>query len=105
MVPLICSERDLQRQLTLTKEQLRDLRTSNDNNQAKLMDQSERQGEDLQCIVKNYTCVLMFVRLDHEVVARLAEVDMIVADLERANGRVAAVERRNVCVCWYSLIH
>lgn len=33
---------------------------------------------------------------DQEVVARLAEVDMIVADLERANGRVAAVERRNV---------
>ncbi|KAG8912989.1 hypothetical protein FRC00_003305 [Tulasnella sp. 408] len=30
-----------------------------------------------------------------KVVAKLAEMDMIVADLERANGRVAAVERRN----------
>ncbi|KAF9520295.1 hypothetical protein BS47DRAFT_1370453 [Hydnum rufescens UP504] len=68
-------ERDLQRQLTLTKDQLRDLRTSNESNQAKLIDQGERQ--------------------DQEVVARLAEVDMIVADLERANSRVAAVERRN----------
>lgn len=27
---------------------------------------------------------------------KLAEVDMIVADLERANSRVAALERRNV---------
>jgi hypothetical protein len=33
---------------------------------------------------------------DVEVVAKLGELDMIVADLERANGRVAAVERRNV---------
>ena len=29
--------------------------------------------------------------------AKLAEMDFIVADLERANSRVAAVERRNVC--------
>jgi hypothetical protein len=33
---------------------------------------------------------------DQEVVAKLAEVDMIVADLERANSRVVTVERRNV---------
>jgi homeobox protein cut-like len=49
---------------------------SNDSNQAKLLDQSQRQ--------------------DQEVVSKLAEVDMIVADLERANSRVATVERRNV---------
>jgi hypothetical protein len=34
--------------------------------------------------------------LDQEVVSKLAEMDMIVADLERANSRVATVERRNV---------
>lgn len=34
--------------------------------------------------------------LDAEVVAKLTEMDMLVADLERANSRVAAVERRNV---------
>jgi homeobox protein cut-like len=34
--------------------------------------------------------------VDNEVVTKLAEVDMIVADLERANSRVATVERRNV---------
>ena len=33
---------------------------------------------------------------DHEVVAKLAELDMMVADLERANSRVVTVERRNV---------
>ena len=35
--------------------------------------------------------------IDQEVVAKLAELDMIVADLERANSRVVTVERRNVC--------
>ncbi|KAJ7772547.1 CASP C terminal-domain-containing protein [Mycena maculata] len=68
-------EQDLQRQVALTKNQLRDLRMSNDSNQAKLIDHGQRQ--------------------DQEVVAKLAEVDMIVADLERANSRVVTVERRN----------
>lgn len=40
------SERDLQRQLKLTKDQLREFRASNETNQAKLLDQSERQGEE-----------------------------------------------------------
>ncbi|KAJ7287847.1 CASP C terminal-domain-containing protein [Mycena rebaudengoi] len=68
-------EQDLQRQVSLTKNQLRDLRMSNDSNQAKLIDHGQRQ--------------------DQEVVAKLAEMDMIVADLERANSRVVTVERRN----------
>ncbi|KIM91916.1 hypothetical protein PILCRDRAFT_57062 [Piloderma croceum F 1598] len=68
-------EQDLQRQISLTKNQLRDLRMSNESNQAKLLDHSQRQ--------------------DQEVVAKLAEVDMTVADLERANSRVATLERRN----------
>ena len=40
--------------------------------------------------------VAHFYLIDQEVVAKLAEVDMIVADLDRANSRVATVERRNV---------
>lgn len=68
-------EQDLQRQLVLTKSQLRDLRMSNESNQAKLFDHSQRQ--------------------DQEVVSKLAELDMMVADLEQANSRVATVERRN----------
>ncbi|KAI0645643.1 CASP C terminal-domain-containing protein [Trametes meyenii] len=68
-------EQDLQRQLGLTKNQLRDLRMSHESNQAKLLDHTQRQ--------------------DQEVVAKLAELDMMVADLEHANSRVATVERRN----------
>lgn len=43
-------EQDLQRQLTLTKSQLRDLRTSNESNQAKLFNHTQRQGRTI------YTC-------------------------------------------------
>ncbi|KAF6763103.1 CASP C terminal-domain-containing protein [Ephemerocybe angulata] len=68
-------EQDLQKQITLANTQLRDLRASHDSNQAKLIDHSQRQ--------------------DQEVFSKLAEVDMIVADLDRANSRIATVERRN----------
>jgi len=68
-------EADLQRQLTLAKTQLRDLRSSNESREARLIDQTQRQ--------------------DGEVMGKLVEMDMMVADLERANSRVAAVERRN----------
>ncbi|KAI0063715.1 hypothetical protein BV25DRAFT_1824286 [Artomyces pyxidatus] len=68
-------EQDYQRQVTLVKDQLRDVRMSQESTEAKLFDQSQRQ--------------------DQEVFAKLAEMDMVVADLERANTRVATVERRN----------
>ncbi|KAJ7072141.1 CASP C terminal-domain-containing protein [Mycena amicta] len=73
-------EQDLQKQVALTKNQLLDLRISNESNQAKLMDQGQRQGKS---------------NGHKEVVAKLAELDMVVADLERANSRVVTVERRN----------
>jgi homeobox protein cut-like len=38
----------------------------------------------------------MLIFVDHEVVAKLAELDMVIADLENANTRVATLERRNV---------
>jgi hypothetical protein len=34
--------------------------------------------------------------IDQEVIAKLAEVDMIIADLDQANSRIAALEHRNV---------
>ncbi|KAF9482164.1 hypothetical protein BDN70DRAFT_919353 [Pholiota conissans] len=71
-------EQDLQRQLSLTKNQLRDLRLSNETNQAKLFDHTQRQGS-----------------LDQESVAKVAEVDMIIADLDRANSRIVTLEHRN----------
>ena len=39
-----CREQDLQKQVSLAKNQLRHLRASNENNQAKLLDHSQRQG-------------------------------------------------------------
>lgn len=33
--------------------------------------------------------------IDQETIARLAEADLVTQDLERANSRVAEVERRN----------
>ncbi|PSR81187.1 hypothetical protein PHLCEN_2v6522 [Hermanssonia centrifuga] len=68
-------EQDLQKQVGLLKGQLRDLRTSHESNQAKLLGHTQRQ--------------------DEEVVTKLAELDMMVSDLERANSRVVTVERRN----------
>ncbi|GAA6043951.1 hypothetical protein NBRC10512_004870 [Rhodotorula toruloides] len=68
-------EKDLQRQVTVARSQLRELRTTADTNQARLFDHSQRQ--------------------DQETVARLAEADLVAQDLERANARVAEVERRN----------
>lgn len=41
----LAREQDLQRQLSLTKNQLRDLRMSHESNQAKLLDHTQRQGE------------------------------------------------------------
>ncbi|KAF8904459.1 CASP C terminal-domain-containing protein [Gymnopilus junonius] len=57
------------------KNQLRDLRASNETNQAKLIDHNQKQ--------------------DQEAVAKLAEVDMIIADLEHANSRIVTLEHRN----------
>ncbi|GAA5824549.1 hypothetical protein JCM11251_000470 [Rhodosporidiobolus azoricus] len=68
-------EQDLQRQVTVARSQLRELRTTADTSQARLFDHSQRQ--------------------DQETLARLAEADQITEDLERANARVAEVERRN----------
>ena len=43
------SEQDLQRQVAMTKGQLRELRTSNESHQARLLDHTQRQGESHWC--------------------------------------------------------
>ncbi|KZT52259.1 hypothetical protein CALCODRAFT_94114 [Calocera cornea HHB12733] len=68
-------ERDLTKQVQVARDQIRDLRNFSETSQAKLLDQSQRQ--------------------DQEVMSRLAELEMLESDLERANSRVASVERRN----------
>ncbi len=86
-------EQDLLRQLTVTKTQLRDLRISNDSNQEKLLDHTQKQGKISIFFLENSN---QFFFSDEAVAAKLAEVDMIVADLDRANSRVVALEHRNV---------
>ena len=81
-VQLKCREKDLQRQVETVKKQLRDMHSSAESSQAKLLDASQRQEQD--------------------VAARLAELDMVAADLTRANERVATVERRNVSSLGFS---
>ncbi|KAI9633995.1 CASP C terminal-domain-containing protein [Dioszegia hungarica] len=68
-------EKDLQRQVQMHKTQLRDMHTSAETTEARLLDASHRQEQDVH--------------------SRLAELDMVAADLTRANERVAVVERRN----------
>jgi hypothetical protein len=80
--------------VTLSKNQLRDLRVSNENNQAKLFDHSQKQGKI--CDINDFPTDFSFWAIDQEVVAKLAEVDMIIADLDRANSRIASLEHRNV---------
>ncbi|KAG1760583.1 hypothetical protein EDD22DRAFT_759628, partial [Suillus occidentalis] len=72
-------EQDLQCQVALYRDQVRDLRLSNELNQAKLFDHSQHQ--------------------DQEIISHLAEADMIMVNLERANSRVATVELRNEALC------
>lgn len=85
--------------MALTKSQLRDLRTSNDSNQAKLLDHTQRQGKfhNIRTLFFMFSSPFRLCPcVDQEVVEKLAELDMMVADLERANSRVVTVERRNV---------
>ena len=49
---------------------------------------------DFSLPVSSYGCLS---GPDQDLVSRLTEADMVLADLERANSRVAVVEGRNVC--------
>lgn len=68
-------ERDLTKQVEVARTQLRDLRTSNESTQARLLDDSSKR--------------------DFESATRHAEMEMAQQDLERAHRRVEEVERRN----------
>ncbi|KAH8926352.1 hypothetical protein BT69DRAFT_1278921 [Atractiella rhizophila] len=68
-------EQSSTRQLELLKNQLIQLRSSNESTQARLLDHSERQ--------------------DQETLARLAELEMVEAERVRAESRAVETERRN----------
>ncbi|KAF9171714.1 hypothetical protein BGX21_004724 [Mortierella sp. AD011] len=69
------TEHDLQRQLSQAKDQLRALKHTNDSTQATLVDHSQKYEE--------------------EVVAKLAELDIVLLDYERANTRISELEGQN----------
>ncbi|KAI8644803.1 CASP C terminal-domain-containing protein [Parasitella parasitica] len=68
-------EYDLQKQLNQALDQLTDLRQSHDDTQAQLI------GHDQ--------------KYDEEVVGKLAELDIVTMDLERANGKIIQLEKKN----------
>ncbi|KAG0200542.1 hypothetical protein BGX28_006421 [Mortierella sp. GBA30] len=68
-------EHDLQRQLNQAKDQLKTLKHTNDSTQATLVDHSQKYEE--------------------EVVAKLAELDIVLLDYERANSRISELEGQN----------
>lgn len=65
----------MQRQLNQAKDQLKALKHTNDSTQATLVDHSQKYEE--------------------EVVAKLAELDIVLLDYERANSRIAELEGQN----------
>ncbi|KAG2194904.1 hypothetical protein INT47_010646 [Mucor saturninus] len=67
-------EHDLQKRLNQALDQLTDLRQSHDDTQAQLI------GHDQ--------------KYDEEVIGKLAELDMVTMDLERANGRIIQLEKK-----------
>ncbi|OBZ88792.1 Protein CASP [Choanephora cucurbitarum] len=68
-------EYDLQKQLNQALDQLTELKHSHDDTQAQLINHGQK--------------------YDEEVIGKLAELDMVTMDLERANGRIAHLEKKN----------
>jgi len=68
-------EHTLQRQLNQANDQLKTLKHTNDSTQASLVDHSQKYEE--------------------EVVAKLAELDIVLLDYERANSRISELEGQN----------
>ncbi|KAJ1921081.1 hypothetical protein H4219_000939 [Mycoemilia scoparia] len=68
-------EGDLQKQVADAKWQLEKLRDTHDSTQAEILDQSQR--------------------VDQDIIAKLAEQDILQSDLDRANGRIVDLQTQN----------
>ncbi|KAJ1677799.1 hypothetical protein EV182_005414 [Spiromyces aspiralis] len=68
-------EGDLQKQLADAKWQLDKLRATHNSTQAEILDQSQQ--------------------ADHDIIAKLAEMDILQSDIDRANGRIADLQAQN----------
>ncbi|OAD75148.1 hypothetical protein PHYBLDRAFT_111647 [Phycomyces blakesleeanus NRRL 1555(-)] len=81
-------EHGLQRQLNQALDQLTQLRHTHDDTQAQLLDHDQKYGKCISCGKTTH--------LDEEVVGKLAELDIVTMDLERANTTIANLERKLV---------
>src|SRR5579859_4755668 len=79
-------EHEYQRQITDSREMVKDLKVSQEVASKRMNAQDQKFG-----IPSPRACLIE----DEGVVGRLAEMDIVVADLERSNLRIAEVERRN----------
>ncbi|KAL0077907.1 CASP C terminal-domain-containing protein [Phycomyces blakesleeanus] len=79
-------EHGLQRQLNQALDQLTQLRHTHDDTQAQLLDHDQKYGKCISCGKTTH--------LDEEVVGKLAELDIVTMDLERANTTIANLERK-----------
>ncbi|ORE16920.1 hypothetical protein BCV71DRAFT_10587 [Rhizopus microsporus] len=79
----LCSEHALQQQLNQALDQLTQLKQSHDDTQAQLIGHSQK--------------------YDEEVVGKLAELDIVTMDLERANARIIQLEKTIVKKKRYSI--
>lgn len=79
-------EHEYQRQITDSREMVKELKVSQEVTSQRMTAQDQKFGISLHV----YELII-----DEGVVGRLAEMDIVVADLERSNLRIAEVERRN----------
>ncbi|KAI9274670.1 Golgi vesicle transport-related protein [Phascolomyces articulosus] len=77
-------EHDLQRQLNQALDQLTQLRHTHDDTQAQLLNHNQK--------------------YDEEVVGKLAELDIVMMDLERANAKIVELERKNYDTLTFSFL-
>jgi homeobox protein cut-like len=79
-------EQVYQRQIVESRDMVKDLKVSQELASARLNEQDQKFGRSQ---------VVHYLIVDEGVVGRLAELDIVVADLERSSLRIAEVERRN----------
>jgi len=79
-------EHEYQRQITDSREMVKELKVSQEVTSQRMNAQDQKFG----ILLHVYELIV-----DEGVVGRLAEMDIVVADLERSNLRIAEVERRN----------
>lgn len=88
---------DLQRQLNQALDQLTQLQHTHDDAQAQLLNHNQKYGRNSILESLFFAYIDIFIYPDEEVVGKLAELDIVMMDLERANGRIVELERKNVC--------